>query len=59
MPKKKKRFGENVVVSLDPELKGWLTDEARREDRPVGQFARILIKEAREQRQLAKQAGTK
>lgn len=51
MAKKKKRFVENVVVSLDNELKTWLIEESRREDRPVGQLARILLKEAREMRE--------
>lgn len=49
----KRRYSENVVVSCDVELKQWLTSQAKREDRPVGQLCRILIKEARSAREAA------
>jgi hypothetical protein len=51
------RYGQNVVVSCDAELKQWLTALAAAEERPVGALARILLKEARQARENARTGG--
>lgn len=56
MPKpkqKKNRYDGNVAVPLDAEFKARLIERARREDRPVGQLARILLKDAFERLEAA------
>lgn len=58
MSTKPTSYTKNIVVTLDEELKQWILDQAQKEERPVGQMARVLLREAREARVKAAASAT-